>query len=179
MPHAPQEDDTIMPTPRPLWNPYVAGVVLGLGLLASFIATGNGYGVTGATTLATAAVAGRIDPALVAQHTYLHGLFDAGLNRWIVWEVVGLAIGALIGSVLAGRFKFQVDGPTQAGRGLRLVLALVGGVAAGFAARLALGCTSGMGLSGSATLAAAGFLFLIGFFIAGIVFGQLTKGLWR
>ncbi|MDY0330329.1 MAG: YeeE/YedE thiosulfate transporter family protein [Thiomonas sp.] len=166
-------------TPRPLWNPYVAGVLLGLGLLATFLVTGNGYGVTGATTLATAAVAGRVAPDTVAAHTYFHNLFEVGLNRWVVWEVVGLAIGALIGSVLAGRFKFQIDGPTQAGRTLRLVLAVIGGIAAGFGARLALGCTSGMGLSGSATLAAAGFLFLIGFFIAGTVFGQLTKGLWK
>jgi uncharacterized membrane protein YedE/YeeE len=166
-------------TPRPLWNPYVAGVVLGLGLLATFLVTGNGYGVTGATTLATAAVAGKIAPSTVAPHTYLHNLYEAGLDRWIVWEVVGLAIGALIGSVLAGRFKWQIDGPTQAGRALRLVLAVIGGIAAGFGARLALGCTSGMGLSGSATLAAAGFLFLIGFFVAGVVFGQLTKGLWK
>lgn len=165
--------------PRPLWNPYVAGILLGLGLLATFLVTGNGYGVTGATTLATAAVAGRIAPSTVEANTYLHNLFQVGLDRWVVWEVVGLSIGALIGSVLAGRFKFEVDGPRQAGRTLRLVLALVGGAASGFGARLALGCTSGMGLSGSATLAAAGFLFLIGFFIAGAVFGQLTKGLWK
>ena len=168
-----------MRIPRPLWNPYVAGVILGLGLLATFVVTGNGYGVTGATTLVTASAAGHLDPSLVAPHTYFHGLFDAGLNRWIVWEVVGLSIGALLGSVLAGRFKFQIDGPAQAGRTVRLVLAVVGGVAAGFGARLALGCTSGVGLSGSATLAAAGFLFLVGFFVAGAVFGQLTKGLWK
>lgn len=168
-----------MRTPRPLWNPYVAGVLLGLGLLATFVVTGNGYGVTGATTLATAAAAGHLLPQTVAQGTYLHGLFEAGLNRWIVWEVVGLAVGALAGSLLAGRFKWQLDGPVEAGRMLRLVLALVGGAASGFGARLALGCTSGLGLSGSATLAAAGFLFLIGFFVAGIVFGQITKGLWK
>ena len=168
-----------MRTPRPLWNPYVAGVILGLGLLATFIVTGNGYGATGATTRMTAVVAGSVNPALVAKGMYLHGSYAAGLNAWIVWEVLGLAIGALAASVLAGRFKFQVEGPSNAGTGLRLVLALIGGTAAGFGARMALGCTSGIGLSGAATLAAAGFLFLIGFFIAGAIFGQLTKGLWK
>ncbi len=168
-----------MKSPRPLWNPYVAGVVLGAALLATFLVTGNGYGVTGATTLATAAAAGHLAAATVAPGTYLHGLFNAGLNHWISWEVVGLAIGALAGSLLAGRFRWQLDGPARAARGLRLALALVGGAASGFGARLALGCTSGMGLSGGATLAAAGFLFLIGFFVAGIAFGQLTKGLWK
>lgn len=168
-----------MRPPRPLWNPYVAGVLLGLGLLATFVVTGNGYGVTGATTLATAAAAGQVASSTVADGTYLHGLFRAGMNHWVTWEVVGLAIGALVGSLLGGRFKWQVDGPVRAGRGLRLVLALVGGTVSGFGARLSLGCTSGLGLSGAATLAAAAFLFLIGFFAAGVVFGTITKGLWK
>ena len=168
-----------MRTASPVWNPYVAGIALGLGLLATFLITGNGYGVTGATSLLTAAAAGHLAPSSVAPDTYFHGLFDAGLNRWVVWEVLGACAGALIGSVAAGRFKLQFDGPPRAGRGLRLVLALIGGGAAGLGARLALGCTSGMGLSGAATLSAAGFLFLGGFFVAGIVFGQITKGLWK
>jgi uncharacterized membrane protein YedE/YeeE len=168
-----------MRTPRPLWNPYVAGIALGLGLLATFVATGNGYGATGATTRITAAVAAHLAPSAVAPNTYLHSSYAAGMNAWIVWEVLGLALGALAASLLAGRFRFQLDGPKRAGSGLRTVLALVGGCAAGFGARLAQGCTSGMGLSGGATLAAAGFLFLIGFFVAGIVFGQFTKGLWK
>jgi uncharacterized membrane protein YedE/YeeE len=168
-----------MRSPRPLWNPYVAGVLLGLGLLATFVVTGNGYGVTGATTLATAAAAGHLAASTVADGTYLHALFRAGMNHWITWEVIGLAIGALAGSLLAGRFKWQVDGPARAGRSLRLVLALVGGAVSGFGARLSLGCTSGLGLSGAATLAAAAFLFLIGFFAAGVVFGTITKGLWK
>lgn len=168
-----------MQTPRPLWNSYVAGVVLGLALLATFIFTGHGYGVTGATTSATAVAVGAVAPSAVADHQYLHVAYENGLNNWTVWEVVGLFIGALIASVLAGRFKFQIDGPTQAKRSMRLVLALAGGIASGFGARMALGCTSGLGLSGSATLAASGFLFLIGFFVSGIVFGQLTKGLWK
>ncbi|MCO5126333.1 MAG: YeeE/YedE family protein [Rhodobacteraceae bacterium] len=37
----------------------------------------------------------------------------------------------------------------------------------GFGSRLARGCTSGLGLSGGATLAVSGFVFLAGFFLAG------------
>jgi hypothetical protein len=38
---------------------------------------------------------------------------------------------------------------------------------------LATGCTSGLGLSGSATLAVAGFVFLGGFFVAGLLVCRL------
>ena len=61
----------------------------------------------------------------------------------------------------------------------RLGLALVGGIIAGFGARMSLGCTSGLGLSGAATLATAGFVFLGGFFVAGGIIGTAMRGLWR
>lgn len=163
---------------RPLWNPYLAGVALGLALLGAFVATGHGLGVTGATTSLTAVLAGHITPAAIVANRYLGTYFQNGLNSWIVWEVLGIAAGALVASVVGKRFHVGFDGPTGATRGLRVALALVGGFASGFGARMAMGCTSGMGLSGSSTLAAAGFLFLIGFFVAGIAFGKITKGLW-
>jgi uncharacterized membrane protein YedE/YeeE len=57
-----------------------------------------------------------------------------------------------------------------------LLKALAGGVLAGFGARIAAGCTSGVGLSGSAVLGVAGFVFLGAFFVAGLVVSRLTGG---
>ena len=163
---------------RPLWNPYVAGVALGVAILVAFALTGHGVGVTGATTSITAVLAGQVAPHAVSNNDYLATYFQQGLNSWIVWEVLGIAAGALIASLIGRRFHFELDGPTGAKRGGRIALALAGGLVSGFGARMAMGCTSGMGLSGSATFAVAGFLFLGGFFIAGIAAGKLTKGLW-
>lgn len=163
---------------RPLWNPYVAGIAMGIALLLAFVATGHGLGVTGATTSLTAVIAGHVAPATIEHNRYLGSYLRNGLDSWIVWEVVGIAAGALVASLVGRRFHIAFDGPSKADRRLRVTLALVGGVASGFGARMAMGCTSGMGLSGSSTLAAAGFLFLIGFFVAGIAFGKITKGLW-
>ena len=42
--------------PKPYWNPYVAGVALGLVLLASFVVTGKGLGGSGAFKRMNAAV---------------------------------------------------------------------------------------------------------------------------
>ena len=37
-------------SPKPFWNPWLAGVALGITLLATFILTGHGLGATGFTT---------------------------------------------------------------------------------------------------------------------------------
>jgi uncharacterized membrane protein YedE/YeeE len=72
-----------------------------------------------------------------------------------------------------------VEGPPRLRSAGRLGLALAGGILSGFGARVAAGCTSGLGLSGSAVLATAGFVFLIGFFGAGLMTGFLTRRLWQ
>jgi len=66
-----------------------------------------------------------------------------------------------------------------AGVGGRLVYAFAGGALAGFGARLARGCTSGLGLSGGATLAVAGFVFLLTFFAAGFVVSLAMRREWQ
>ena len=53
--------------------------------------------------------------------------------------------------------------------------ALFGGLLAGFGARVAAGCTSGLGLSGAATLSLAGFAFLGAFFAVGLAVSRLIK----
>lgn len=165
--------------PRALWNPYLAGIALGIALFATFFVTGHGLGVTGATTSITAVTVASVAPGVIAPHDYLAAYAGAGLNHWIVWEVIGVAIGGLAGSMLGRRFAPQIDGPPRVTSAVRMILAVLGGAISGFGARLAMGCTSGMGLSGSAPLAAAGFLFLIGFFVAGVTAGLLLKSLWQ
>lgn len=166
---------------KPLWKPHAAGILLGLGLLLTFVLTGHGLGASGFTTAIAASSAHAVAPHATESNAYLGPMVKEGanpLNAWITWQVLGVAIGALVGSISARRFKWSVDGPTRIGKPSRLGLALVGGVIAGLGARISLGCTSGLGLSGAATLATAGFIFLGGFFVSGAVFGLLTRRLW-
>lgn len=167
--------------PKPLWKPHAAGALLGLGLLLTFVVTGHGLGGSGFTTALSAAGADLVAPATTAANSYLGPMVadDSNpLDAWITWQVLGVAIGALIGAVSARRFRFSVDGPTRLPNAGRLSMALLGGIIAGFGARVSLGCTSGLGLSGAATLATAGFLFLGGFFVSGAIFGLLTRRFW-
>lgn len=164
--------------PRPFWPNWLAGVALGLVLLLTFVWTGHGLGATGASARLTAALAHGVAPAATASNGYLGPMVKNGspLSSWISWQVLGVALGALLAAWQAGRLRVQLDGERSVGRGRRLMMALGGGVAAGFGARVAAGCTSGLGLSGAATLGVSAFVFLALFFAAGIVASRLLKG---
>lgn len=168
--------------PRPFWHPLFAGVLLGLVLLLTYLVTGHGLGASGAVTRVAAALGDWLAPAATAANAYL-GPYVRGsgsvLAGWISFEVLGLMIGGLLGSLWAGRFRGAVveRGPNS-GRGRRLALAFGGGVLVGLGSRLARGCTSGLGLSGGAALGVGGFVFLAVFMIAGVVVMQLVRKEW-
>ncbi len=164
---------------RPYWPPLAAGVALGLALLATFLITGHGLGASGFFTRAAAAVSGWLAPEWARANAYFGPFLTANpLAAWISWEIIGVLIGAGLGSLSAGRFRPGVERGRGVGSSTRLGHAFAGGVLAGFGARLARGCTSGLGLSGGATLGVAGFLFLIGFFAAGFAVSRLMRKAW-
>lgn len=163
---------------KPFWSPLFAGVVLGLVLLLTFVLTGHGVGTTGATTRATAWLGLQIAPVATQENAYLAPMVQGGnpLSSWITWQVIGVAIGALVASFMAGRFRVQLDGENSIGKPRRLFAALAGGMLSGFGARVAAGCTSGLGLSGAATLGVAAFVFLGLFFATGLIVHRWVKG---
>lgn len=165
---------------KPFWNPLIAGIVLGLVLLLTFVWTGHGLGATGASTRLTAWIGLEIAPAATEANAYLGGMVEDGANplpSWISWQVVGVAIGALIAAFMGGRFRVQLDGSHSVGTPKRLATALIGGLLSGFGARVAAGCTSGLGLSGAATLGIAAFVFLGTFFASGLIVSRIVRGL--
>jgi len=156
------------------WSPWVAGVLLGLVLLLTFVLTGHGLGATGFTTRLTALLGG----GAARSNAYLGPLFEDGspLASWITWQVIGVAAGGLFAAWRAGRFRVQLDGARSVGTPRRLMWALLGGAASGFGARVSAGCTSGLGLSGAATLGIAAFVFLGAFFAVGLVTSRVVRG---
>jgi len=158
-------------------NPLVAGLMLGVVLLSTFVITGHGLGATGFTTRLTAWLGMYVAPVATSANDYLGGMVEDGspLSAWITWQVVGVAIGALFSAFFAKRIHFQLDGQKYLGGAKRPFTALVGGLLAGFGARVAAGCTSGLGLSGAAVLSLAGFTFLGTFFAVGLLASRLMK----
>ena len=163
---------------RPYWPSWLAGLALGVVLLLTFVTTGHGLGATGFTTRLSAWLGDALAPRWTQGNDYLGPLLEGGsvLSSWITWQVMGVFAGALVSALLARRVRWRVEGALSSGRATRLFKALAGGVLAGFGARIAAGCTSGLGLSGSAVLGVAGFVFLGAFFAAGLIVSRLTGG---
>lgn len=163
---------------KPFWSPWLAGVVLGLVLLLTFVLSGHGLGASGAATHLVAGAGLAVAPAATQANAYLGPMVADGspMGSWITWEVLGVGIGALAAAFMAGRFRVQIDGERSVGLWPRLLRALAGGVLAGFGARVSAGCTSGLGLSGAATLGIAAFVFLGLFFASGLIVSRMVRG---
>ena len=146
------------------WSPYVAGVGLGLTLLLAFVFMGRGLGASGALMRFEVWFLNLVAPAHVAANSYFSKYAQNPLSNWLVFEVVGVMIGGFLSGALAGRLKFSIGkGPRISNRG-RLIYAFAGGTIMGFAARLARGCTSGLALTGGATLSLGGWIFMFAVF---------------
>lgn len=167
---------TPIESPKPFWHPLAAGLALGIVLLATFLVTGHGLGATGFTTRLSAWLASGV-PSLNGPDSYLGPIAEDGVfSAWITWQVIGVVVGAFIAAKIAHRIRLQVDGQKTLGTSRRLITAFAGGILAGLGARIAAGCTSGMGLSGAATLSLAGFTFLVVFFVVGVIVSRIVKG---
>ncbi len=166
------------PEIKPFWPPLVAGIALGLVLLLTFVLSGHGLGASGAATDLVAGVGLQVAPEATKANGYLGPMVADGspIGSWMTWEILGVAIGALVAAFMGGRFRVQLDGARSIGTPKRLITTLGGGFLAGFGARIAGGCTSGVGLSGSAALGISAFVFLALFFATGMLVSRLVKG---
>jgi uncharacterized membrane protein YedE/YeeE len=170
------------PAERPFWNPYVAGVVLGLVLLSSFLIMGFGLGSSGAVTRFAVGAAHLVAPKTVEANAYFSQYVGPGknvLDDWLVFEVFGVFLGGALGAYSAGRMKLGIEKGPRATTAMRFVLAVAGGVLMGFAARLARGCTSGQALTGGAALSLGSWVFMMAVFTGGYLVAPFVKREWR
>ncbi len=127
---------------RPRWDPKVPfhpiPVFIALGVLSAayFAAAGTIWAVTGEFTRlgGQALQLVGVDPTGWEYFQKL-GLEGSPIERADGWIVIGMLGGALAAALLVGDFKWRVP-PLKR----RMVQGLIGGVIAGFGARLALGC---------------------------------------
>jgi uncharacterized membrane protein YedE/YeeE len=162
------------------WSPYIAGIILGLTLLATFYIAGRGLGGSGAMTLVTAVGSNALVPGFIGKLKYFSQYITPAtpLMNWNLFLLVGVFLGALAGALFSGNFNVMLDKSKTMNVGTRLITSLAGGIIIGFASRLARGCTSGVALTGGAQLALSGWIFVISMFAAGFIVAAFYRRLW-
>jgi hypothetical protein len=162
-------------------DPYLAGIGLGLVLLAAFVVMGRGLGASGAFTSVVTWVLNGIAPGYVASRAFLADHLNDGqpLKAWLVFEVAGVFTGALVSALLARRVAVGVEKGARITTAGRLAFAFLGGALSAVGAALARGCTSGQALTGGALLNLGSWIFMLSVFGGGYGLAWVVRRQWR
>jgi uncharacterized membrane protein YedE/YeeE len=141
-------------------SPYLIGAAIGLLNIGAFAAFRRGIGVSGAYESSAALAARRWAPDAAHVNDYVKARKEPPKFNWESW----LVLGTILGGMAAARMARTKDGPRvedpAGAEGKRSPLAsAAGGAMLMFGARMADGCTSGHGLSGTAQGAGSSWLF--------------------
>lgn len=167
--------------PKKYMNPYLAGFILGLVILASLFLTGQGLGASGAVKGVVTHVVDVVAPNHTqSSHFYSHYVNSAVQphKRWLVFEIFGVIAGGLLSGAWAGRLKWKVEHSPKITSKKRLIVAVIGGFIVGIGASLGRGCTSGAALTGMSVLSTAGFISFLSIFGAAFIASFFMRKFW-
>jgi len=171
-----------MSAPKPYMNPYLAGIGIGLVLLAAFVIMGRGLGASGALSSFLTFGVNSVAPSHAQSNTfykeYLSTPSGNPLNDWLVFEILGVLIGGLISGLISGRVRRTVDKSARVTITTRMVYAFSGGILMGFGSKIARGCTSGQALTGGALLSVGSWVFMIAVFASAYCVAYFFKKQW-
>ena len=163
-------------------NPYLAGIGLGLVLLAAFVIMGRGLGASGAfssfVTFGVHTIAAEHAQSNAFYKEYLSTPDGNPLNDWLVYEIGGVLIGGLISGLISGRVRRTVDRSMRVSVSARMIYAFSGGILIGVGSKIARGCTSGQALTGGALLSVGSWVFMIAVFAAAYSVAYLFRKQW-
>lgn len=163
-------------------NPYLAGVLLGLLLIATIYITGRGLGASGAiksyavTTVETLAPSHAESTKFYSEYSKEHS--GSPLMNWLVFEVTGVLIGAFLSGLISNRLDFKLEKGPHSTTKIRVAGALVGGLLWGIGSQLGRGCTSGAALSGMAVMSFGGIITMFAIFAGAYAFAYLFRKFW-
>ena len=159
---------------NPNRNPYLVGALIGVLSLLTFSLADKPIGISTGIAQASGACA---MPVIGAEGVAANAYWaKKAVPAWDYGSlfVLGTFLGALVSAAMSGSFKLE-SVPTiwreRFGSSVlkRMIAAFIGGVVILFGARLADGCTSGHGISGSLQLAVSSWTFFLVMFASGIV----------
>ncbi len=163
-------------------NPYLAGFFLGILLLATIYITGRGLGASGAIKSGVVSVVQTVAPSHTENTEFYKGYLaehnNNPLKNWLVFEMIGVLIGAFASGLISNRLNFTLEKSPKIKSQTRIVGALFGGLLFGFGAQLGRGCTSGAALSGMAVLSTGGIITMMAIFGGAYMFAYFFRKLW-
>ena len=160
----------------PAWSPYLVGAGIGVLSWLTFYFSDKPIGASSFY----ATVAGFIGKAVAPRHTDSLEYFKSNPPKlnWEVAFVLAAIVGAAVAAFTGGGLVNEWLPPMWTARfgdsvALRAAFAFGGGALMAFGARLAGGCTSGHGISGTLQLNIASWIAVICFFIGGAAIANL------
>lgn len=167
---------------KPYMNPYLAGFILGMVLLVTIVLAGRGLGASGAYKDMIVATVKSSAPTHYENTQYFQEYQakkpESPLKSWLVFEVIGVVIGAFISGVLSDRVSLRLEKGPKVKNYTRVIAAIIGGVLFGFGSQLGRGCTSGSALSGMAVMSFGGIITMLAIFGGAYMLAYFFRKLW-
>jgi uncharacterized membrane protein YedE/YeeE len=164
-------------------NPYLAGVLLGLLLIATIYITGRGLGASGAIKSYAVTAVETIAPSHTASTKFYNEYNEehpgsSPLMNWLVFEVTGVLIGAFLSGLISNRLDIKLEKGPRSTTNIRIAGALIGGLLWGVGSQLGRGCTSGAALSGMAVMSTGGIITMLAIFAGAYAFAFFFRKFW-
>lgn len=163
-------------------NPYLAGIGIGLVLLAVLVIAGRGLGASGAFANVVSFFVNLVAPVHAADNPFYQKYLSRASNPfkdWLFIQVIGVIIGGFVSGILAGRVSRTIErGPSISDKG-RLAFAFGGGILTSFGAQFARGCTSGQALTGGSLLNLGSWAFMLSVFAGGYGIAYFLRREWK
>lgn len=160
------------------WSPYLVGGLLGVLTWLTFYFSDKPVGASSFY----ATIAGKIGMLVAPKHTKSLAYFKDNPPKfgWEAVFVLATIVGGFIAAFTGGEFNNQWVPDMWAAKfgadslPVRAAAALGGGILMAFGARMAGGCTSGHGISGTLQLNVASWIAVISFFVGGIILANIV-----
>ncbi len=163
-------------------NPYLAGVLLGIVVLAANYISGRGVGASGAVKSVVITGVDAVAPNHAETAMFYKEYHETHeghpMNSWLVYQMLGVLVGGFVSGVLFRRIKLKVEHFPKISSKRRLIFALSGGILFGFGSQLGRGCTSGSALSGMAVLSLGGFISMMAIFGTSFALAYFLRKNW-
>jgi len=159
------------------WSPYLVGGLLGVLTWLTFYFSDKPVGASSFY----ATIAGKIGMWIAPKHTQSLAYFKENPPKfgWEAIFVLATIVGGFIAAQTGGDFNNRWVPEMWAAKfgasslPLRGAAGFAGGILMAFGARMAGGCTSGHGISGTLQLNVASWIAVICFFIGGVALANL------